>query len=187
MSKNESLKRGEEDTSRQNRELDERAQVEDRALTDEERLLMFRQSFFQDALPNLPPIPGYHTCWLTTTNPRDTIQMRTRLGYELIKADELGPAWVQESQKTGEHAGLVTINEMIAAKLPLSLYEAYMLEVHHTQPAQEQRKLTDTVDTIRREAEEQHKAKVIEFEGTAALRKEARAPRFVDPSTGQER
>ena len=73
------------DVSRQSRAATDRAVTENRLISDDDRVEMFRSQFFQDALPDLPKIPGYHTCWLTTTNPRDSIQMRIRLGYEPIK------------------------------------------------------------------------------------------------------
>jgi len=43
--------------------------------------------------------------------------------------------------KTGEYAGCIGINEMVAVKLPLELYERYMYEAHHRQPLEEEEKL----------------------------------------------
>ena len=65
---------------RGDRAMVDRAVTEDREISDSDRLDMFRQQFFHASLPDLPKIPGYHVCWLTTTNPRDTINMRMRLG-----------------------------------------------------------------------------------------------------------
>ncbi len=124
---------------------------EARVLSDEERLDEFRKSFFQSVLPDLPPIPGYHVCWLTTTNPRDSIPGRVRLGYEPVQAKDI-PGWEYASMKTGEYAGCIGVNEMLAFKLPMSLYEAYMREAHHTQPLFEEEKLSSVLDTIREEA-----------------------------------
>lgn len=122
-----------------------------RVLSDEERLDEFRKSFFQSVLPDLPPIPGYHVCWLTTTNPRDSIPGRVRLGYEPVQAKDV-PGWEYASMKTGEYAGCIGVNEMLAFKLPMSLYEAYMREAHHTQPLFEEEKLSSVLETIREEA-----------------------------------
>ena len=116
-------------SSRKSRESEDRRITEDRQLSDSERLDEFRKTFFQSALPDLPPIPGYHVCWLTTENPRDPVHGRIRLGYEPIKAHDI-PGWEHASMKTGEWAGCVGVNEMIAFKLPLHLYEAYMKEAH---------------------------------------------------------
>ncbi len=144
-----------------------------RTLTDEERLDEFRKSFFQSVLPDLPTIPGWHVCWLTTTNPRDSIAARSRLGYEPVKAEDI-PGWEHATLKGGEWAGCIGVNEMIAFKLPMRLYEAYMYEAFHAQPLSEEEKLTSVIDVIREEAAMAAKsgAKGIRFEleeGTAAL------------------
>lgn len=122
-----------------------------RVLSDEERLDEFRKSFFQSVLPDLPPIPGYHVCWLTTTNPRDSIPGRVRLGYEPVKVEDV-PGWEYAATKTGEYAGCIGVNEMLAFKLPMSLYEAYMREAHHVQPLFEEEKLSSVLEVIREEA-----------------------------------
>lgn len=122
-----------------------------RVLSDEERLDEFRKSFFQSVLPDLPPIQGYHVCWLTTTNPRDSIPGRVRLGYEPVKSEDI-PGWEHATMKTGDYAGCIGVNEMIAFKLPMHLYEAYMREAHHTQPLYEEEKLSSVLDVIREEA-----------------------------------
>lgn len=138
-------------SSRKSRESEDRRITEDRQLSDSERLDEFRKTFFQSALPDLPPIPGYHVCWLTTENPRDPVHGRIRLGYEPIKAHDI-PGWEHASLKTGEWAGCVGVNEMIAFKLPLHLYEAYMKEAHHTQPLMEETALNEARERAEQEA-----------------------------------
>ncbi len=137
--------------NRDSRAATDRPVVEDRAISEAERVEMFRQSFFQSALPDLPKLPGWHTCWLTTTNPRDSIQARLRLGYEPIKPEEI-PGWEYASIKTGEWQGFIGVNEMLAFKLPISLYQAYMREAHHDAPLREEEKLTDTADFMASQA-----------------------------------
>ena len=73
----ERLKR-ELDDGRRPRAAQDRHVTEDRQMSDDERLEMFRMNLYNDHLPNIPDIPGYHVCWLTTTNKSDTIQQRTR-------------------------------------------------------------------------------------------------------------
>jgi len=122
--------------------------TQNRNLTDEERLNTFRRSFFQSALPDLPAIPGFHTCWLTTTNPRDSIAARIRLGYTPIRAEDV-PGWEYASLKTGDYVGCIGVNEMIAFKLSLELYEAFMYEAHHVQPLAEEQKIsTEAVEAL---------------------------------------
>lgn len=139
------------DAARENRGLRDRAATENRSLSDDDRLEMFRAQFFNAALPDLPKIPGFHVCWLTTTNPRDPMMGRLRLGYELIKAEDV-PGYESVTIKTGEYAGGIGVNEMIAAKLPERLYQQYMREAHHDAPAREDEKLTDTVRQIQEQA-----------------------------------
>lgn len=156
------------DVSRQSRAATDRAVTENRLISDDDRVEMFRSQFFQDALPDLPKIPGYHTCWLTTTNPRDSIQMRIRLGYEPIKPEDV-PGWEYATIKTGEWTGFIGVNEMLAFKLPMSLYQRYMNEAHHDAPAREDEKLTAVLDSIKESAAASG-GQIIEGDGIAALR-----------------
>lgn len=137
---------------RQSREMEDRQATENREVTDDDRLEMFRAQLFNDALPDLPSIPGYHMCWLTTTNPRDPIHRRIQLGYEPIKASEV-PGMEFASVKTGEWAGMVGVNEMIAFKLPETLYQRFMQEAHHDAPLREENKLAETAEIMRQQAE----------------------------------
>jgi len=138
--------------SRQSRAAEDRTVTENREISEDDRLEMFRMNLYNDALPNIPDIPGYHVCWLTTTNKNDTIQMRMRLGYELIRGDDV-PGMELVTQKTGEYAGCVAVNEMVAAKLPLSLYYRFMQEAHHDAPLREEDKLAETAEIMREQAE----------------------------------
>jgi len=88
---NEKLNKG-VDENRVSRNMEDREITENRTFTDNDRLSMFRQQFFQSALPDLPEIPGYHVCWLTTTNPRDSIHSRRSLGYTPVEPHEV-PGW----------------------------------------------------------------------------------------------
>lgn len=139
------------DPARTNRAMQDRSVTERREISDDERLEAFRSQFIQAALPDLPKIPGYHLCWLTTTNPRDSIHSRIRLGYTPVKPEDV-PGWEYATLKTGDWAGLIGVNEMLAFKLPVSLYEKYMQEAHHDAPLREEEKLTDTADFLEEQA-----------------------------------
>lgn len=136
---------------RENRAMKDRAVTENRVISDDDRVAMFRQQFFQSSLPDLPNIPGWHMCWLTTTNPRDSIQTRIRLGYEQVKPEDV-PGWEYATIKTGDWQGFIGVNEMLAFKLPISLYERYMLEAHHDAPLREEEKLSDTAAFLEQQA-----------------------------------
>ena len=156
---------------RADRRMQDRNVTQDRALSDDERVEEFRQQYFQSALPDIPKIEGYHVCWLTTENPRDPIHGRVRLGYEPIKSSEI-PGWEHASLKTGEWAGCIGVNEMIAFKLPLELYEQYMRINHHEQPLQEEEALSSQLREIEAEMNAAAKRGTISLEledGTAAL------------------
>lgn len=134
------------------RRSQDRQVTEDRNLSEDDRLEMFRSQLFNHALPDLPELPGYHMCWLTTTNPRDPIYRRMQLGYEPVRADEV-PGMEHSSIKTGEYAGMLGVNEMLAFKLPLSLYEKFMQEAHHDAPLREEDKLAEVAEMMREQAE----------------------------------
>ena len=106
----------------------------------EERRKMFRSEWLQEALPTPPEIPGYHLCWLSSTNQYDPIHKRMRMGYEPVKAEEL-PGFEHLRVKAGEHAGFVSCNEMILYKMPMDLYQEIMFEIHHRAPLEEQDKI----------------------------------------------
>jgi hypothetical protein len=154
--------------SRQPRETQDRRTTQNREISEDERLEMFRLHLYNDALPDIPEIPGYHVCWLTTTNKSDSVQHRLRLGYELIRAEDV-PGMQLVTQKTGEYAGCVAINEMIAAKLPTSLYQRYMQEAHHDAPLREENKLAETAEIMRQQAEHAG-GRLIEDDGMSELR-----------------
>ncbi len=158
---------------RRSRALDDRDVTENREMTDDDRLEMFRMQQFSDALPDLPIIPGYHMCWLSTTNSSDPIARRMRLGYSPVRSEDI-PGFEYASQKTGEWAGCVGINEMLAFKLPLSLYEKFMQEAHHNAPAREEGKLADTADFLRDQLMSKGSA-IFEDEGMSDLRQQAPA------------
>lgn len=152
---------------RETRGTSDRAVTENREITEDDRLEMFRNQLFNDALPDLPDVPGYHLCWLTTTNPRDPIHRRMQLGYEPVKPEEV-PGMEYASIKTGEWSGFIGVNEMLAFKLPLSLYEKFMQEAHHNAPLREEDKLAEVAEMMREQAARAGAA-IIEDDGMQEL------------------
>lgn len=153
------------------RSSEDRTVTEDRTLSEDERLEMFRNQLFNDALPDLPHLEGYHMCWLTTTNPRDPIFRRMQLGYEAVKPEEV-PGMSHATIKTGEYAGMIGVNEMLAFKLPMSLYEKFMQEAHHDAPLREEDKLAEVAELMRDQAERAG-AKLLEGDGMQEMREYA--------------
>ena len=66
-----------------------RAAPEEAFISKQERRKMWSDEWTQSALPKVPDIPGWHLCWLSTTNGYDSIDKRMRLGYVPVKAEEL--------------------------------------------------------------------------------------------------
>ena len=168
------------------RHMQDRNVTHNRALSDDERVEEFRQQYFQSALPDIPKIEGYHVCWLTTENPRDPIHARIRLGYEPIKAADIA-GWDHASLKTGEWEGCIGVNEMIAFKLPLDLYESYMYINHHEQPLNEEEKLSSQIRAMEAEmtaASKRGQVSLVLEDGTAALGVAPEPPPFAQ-ATGE--
>ena len=159
---------------RTTRESEQRTLTEDRTLSDEQRLRNFRLA--QGELPEIPAIDGYHVCWLTTTNQSDSIVKRLKMGYELIRAEEV-PDMRHNSLKTGEYAGCIGINEMIAAKIPARLYQMYMKDAHHDQPMQAAQGIYDTIENMQADAKDS-KGKLEVDEGFENLKADQRIAQF---------
>lgn len=133
-----SIKRIRKDAaSREDRAMKDRAITQRRQLTDEERVELLKRANFQSSLPNLPRIPGWHVCWVSTTHPNDTPQGREQLGYTYIRREEV-PEFTYNDQKSGDYPGIVTWREMVGMKIPLSTYQAFMEELHHNEPSRQE-------------------------------------------------
>lgn len=152
----------------------EREGSEDQEITDDDRFAMFQDSATNSILPDPPYQAGFHLCWLSTTNGRDTIATRQRLGYQLVRAAEV-PGWEGVGGGTGQFDGVVQVNEMVLARIPLRLYNRYMRDAHHTRPLAEEEKIRAALDSMKGQAE-QVGGRLIEGDGTANLVQRARAP-----------
>jgi hypothetical protein len=109
---------------------------EEKFMSAQERRKMWSDEWTQSALPKTPVIPGWHLCWLSTTNSYDTIDKRMRLGYVPVTADEL-PGFDSYRVKAGEHVGHVSCNEMLLFKLPMDVYQDVMAQMHYEAPREE--------------------------------------------------
>lgn len=132
---------------RESRASQDRKSDKEALASSQERRRMFRNEWVQESLPSPPPIPGFHVCWLSTTNGYDPIHKRTRMGYSPVTIDEV-PGFENFRVKAGEHAGFVACNEMLLYKIPEEIYQEIMAELHHYAPQ-------DEADKIRVQAESQ--------------------------------
>lgn len=163
--------RGPASAERRSHDAEDRTVTERRDLSDDERIDLFRNTLFNDVLPDIPPIPGYHVCWLSTTHQSDTIPRRLRLGYEPVTPAEVA-GMEFATLKTGEYAGFIGVNEMVAFKLPLTLYQAFMQEAHHNEPARQVEAIDAQIDALKGQAERDG-GKIVEGDGMEELRRSA--------------
>jgi len=108
---------------------------------------MWSEEWTQSALPKVPEIPGWHPCWLSSTNSYDSIDKRMRLGYVPVKAEELH-GYEQYKVKSGEHVGFIACNEMLLFKIPMDVYQDVMLHMHHEAPNEEAEKIRVQVEQL---------------------------------------
>lgn len=106
----------------------------------EERRRLIRSEWTQDILPTPPKVPGWHFCWLSTTNATDPIYKRVQKGYEPVKASEI-PGFQQYTAQEGEYVGCVSCNEMLLFKIPEELYQEIMHIFHYERPMGEEEML----------------------------------------------
>jgi len=124
-----------------------RAAPEEAFISKQERRKMWSDEWTQSALPKVPDIPGWHLCWLSTTNGYDSIDKRMRLGYVPVRADEL-PGFDNYRVKAGEDVGFIACNEMRLYKLPMEVYQEVMTQMHHEAPNEEADKVQIQVDQL---------------------------------------
>jgi hypothetical protein len=124
---------------------------------------MWSDEWTQSALPKVPDIPGWHLCWLSTTNSYDTIDKRIRLGYVPVMADEL-PGFENYRVKAGEHVGHISCNEMLLFKLPMDIYQKVMTRLHYTKPLEEAEKIKVDVNSLQGQRDSNGKV-LLQMEG----------------------
>jgi hypothetical protein len=136
-------------------ETKERIASEDpEAKSKRERLEAFRDKWQNSALPDLPSgiLPGFHLCWLSTTNNYDSIDKRMALGYEPVKASDLGKGFENLGKmSSGKFEGCISCNEMVLFKLPEEIYQEVMRMLHLEDPLEHQRNITAQVRSTAQE------------------------------------
>lgn len=133
--------------SRLDRSNSDRSVTGNREVTDtvrgQERRAMLRDT--NTLLPAPPEVPGYHSFWATTTNTKDTVEARQRLGYTFISRDE-APNYEFDKLKSGDTSSdRIMIAEMVAMKLPLDMWQEDMMDIHHNMPTEMARGIKDNI------------------------------------------
>jgi len=163
--------------NRSSQDLD-RAAPEEKFMSAQERRKAWSNEWTQSALPKVPEIPGWHLCWLSTTNGYDSIDKRMRLGYVPVKADEL-IGFDAYRIKAGEDVGFVACNEMRLYKLPMEVYQDVMLQMHHEAPNEEAEKIRVQVEQLQGNRDSSGRSLgSVEGEGFGNLDRNVQSPVF---------
>jgi len=142
---------------------------QEKFISAQERRKMWSDEWTQSALPKIPELPGWHLCWLSTTNSYDSIDKRIRLGYVPVMADEL-PGFQNYKVKAGEHVGQISCNEMLLFKLPMEEYQALMTHLHYEMPNEEAEKIRVQVENLQGQRDSNGKSLVrLEGDGLGKL------------------
>ncbi len=151
---------------------------EEQSVSSQERRKMWKDEWTQSALPNAPDLPGWHLCWLSTTNSYDSIDKRIRLGYVPVKAEDV-QGFENYRVKAGEHVGYIACNEMLLFKIPMDVYQEIMAHFHHEAPLEEANKIRVQAESVQGARDSSGK-KLGSFEGEGIdnLDKELPAPHF---------
>jgi len=157
----------------------ERKPPEDQFMSAQERRKAWSDEWTQSALPKTPELPGWHLCWLSTTNSYDSIDKRMRLGYVPVRADEL-TGFDTYRIKSGENTGFIACNEMVLYKLPMDLYQEVMLQMHHEKPLEEADKIRVQVANLQGARDSSGKSLTqVEGEGFGDMDREVKPPVFI--------
>ena len=143
----------------------------------QERRKMFRSEWIQESLPKPPDIPGFHLCWLSTTNGYDPIHKRVRMGYEPVRVEEV-PGFENYKVKAGENTGFVACNEMLLYKLPMDIYQEVMTAMHHDAPLEDAEKIRIQAEQLQGKDSSGKRLGSVEGEGMNLIDKPVPAPIF---------
>lgn len=122
-----------------------RVQQDGSTLSASERRRMLRQEWVQSVLPQLPEMPGWHLCWVSTTNSTDPIHKRMQVGYLPVKASEV-PGYDQyRINADTEFNGCIACNEMLLFKIPMERYQDLMAIYHYDMPLEQEQAIREHV------------------------------------------
>ena len=154
-----------------------RVQNDGTSMSLEERRRMLRSEWNQEVLPTPPSIPGWHYCWLSTTNSSDPIHKRIQKGYEPVKASEIPGFASQYIATSGEFDGCIACNEMLLFKIPEELYQDLMMYFHYELPNGEEEMLrNNAAEAV--SGQDSNGRDLGEVEGFDSLTRRVRKPTF---------
>lgn len=157
------------------RAMDQHVHVDNFTPEDMQRFREAIDKGMREILPEPPLLPGYHVCYLSTTNTEDTIERRMSLGYTAVKPAE-APTFRQHVLKSGDTTGYIGVREMVLFKIPEELYLRIMKINHHDRPNEEQARLASQV-TMEKDSAGRQLGKA-EGEGLDELKSMVKRPLF---------
>ena len=157
----------------------DRVQQDGSALSAAERRRLLRQEWVQEVLPTPPKIPGFHCCWLSTTNSTDPVFKRIQRGYVPVKASEVPGFGTQFTVSGGEFDGCIACNEMLLFKVDEQLYKDLMTIYHHDMPMEQEAAIRDTINNKNDEDSAGRKLGMVEGDFNNLGRGNNRTPTFI--------
>lgn len=123
----------------------DRVQNDGMALSAAERRRLLRREWVQEILPTVPEKPGFHRCWLSTTNSMDPIHKRVQLGYSPVKISD-APGFDQyKVADGGQFEGCIACNEMLLFEIPMERYQDLMAIYHYDMPLEQEQAIRERV------------------------------------------
>ena len=156
-----------------------RVQSDGLALSAAERRRMLRQEWVQEVLPTPPGIPGFHLCWVSTTNSTDPIHKRMQLGYQPVRITEVPGFDQYKVSDGGQFDGCVACNEMLLFKIPMEVYQDIMAIYHHDIPLEQERSIYERVSNQNEVDSNGRPLGIVEGDFNQLGRAPARSPQFV--------
>ncbi len=154
-----------------------RVQQDGLALSAAERRRQIRQDWVSEVLPTPPGIPGFHLCWLSTTNSADPLHRRLQLGYQPVKLVEV-PGFEQYKITDGPYEGCVACNELLLFKIPVEVYQDLMAIYHHDIPLEQEAAIRERVTGQKDQDSEGRDLHQVEGDFNNLGRQPARTPQF---------
>ena len=162
--------------SRDNADAD-RVTQDGSTLSAEQRRRLLRAEWVQEVLPTPPAIPGFHLCWVSTTNSTDPISKRMQIGYTPVKLSEV-PGFSQYRVQAGEFEGCVACNEMLLFKIPMERYNDLMTIYHHDMPNEQEQAIYDRVASSNEVDSNGRRLATVEGDFNNLGRQSTRSPQF---------
>ena len=148
------------------------------ALSAEERRNQLRNDWVQEILPTPPVIPGFHVCWLSTTNSMDPIYKRIQRGYIPVTGAEFPALGDSGVVKDGEFKGCVSCNEMLLFKIEEQTYQDLMGIYHYDMPHEQERGIYEKVNSKGTQDSNGRNLDIVEGEFNTLGRQRGPAPTF---------